>query len=277
MSSRDIEERLELLPTGDGAIEKAGFPEVITDAAQYEFVTEGCRALRDECRRIRAEYKEIKADAYALHQKVCAMESRALAEPERGLELGKRLLDDHDDRVEKKRLAALEEARAAQREADRIEREKREALEAKEREAREAAEAAEAAIKKAQDDEEARAAAEWAANERRLEEAVARKEREEAEAEAAEKPAVAVAVVVEEPEVKGVSKSRPWDFEIVDTDAITLDVIQDAMRLVPTDKLKSSWLGQHIRKVVRAKGEQAHDFVGEGALTIARKTKRSFR
>lgn len=301
-TSHDIESRAESAPTGQSALTVIeALPPVIQDPQQYEAVTETGRGFRDLTREIVTFFKDIKDDAHALHRKVCAKEKLALSEPRRGLTLVKGLLDDYDER---QRLAREESERIAREERERAEREAREEAERLEKaaqEERDKAERLETAARLARKDAEKLAAeppgdpdeerdrqatidaAESDERDRLAEVAAAKVKADDLERAAerardAPRPETSFAApVAEAPVVAGASKSEGWDFEIVDPAKIRVKVVRDAMRVATEEKLKSSWLGQYLRKLVTKHGEAVGEIVGEGALKLKRKTTRSYR
>ena len=301
-TTSEIEKRAEQATSGAPALGVVeSFPPEIVDGEQYTFVTEQCQGLRALDRKIESDFREVKSDARALWQKMVDWEKREREAPQRGLALGKSLLDDFDERqrkarVEVERLAREErerverEAREAAERLETLAREERETVERLEREAREAREEAERlqaeepgdaedelkrqeAIDVSEEDQRNRLAA--------IADADKKAKALENEAErtlTAPRPATSFAAPVEEaPAVSGATKSERLDFEIVKPGKIKVTVLRDAMSLVAAEKLKSSWLGQHLKKVVKAHGENAGTVVGEGALEFKTKTVRSFK
>lgn len=270
----EIETRAESAPTGESATAAiVKLPLQIESPEQYAAVTETGRGFRDLTKEIVAFFADLKADAHALHRKVCAKETFALTEPRRGMLAVKGLLNGYDER---QRLAREEAERVAREERERVEREAREEtkrLEALARKEREEAERLAAEEPTDQEDERDRLAAIEAARVKAddLDRAAER-------ARDAPRPETPFAApVAEVPVVAGTSKSEGWDFEIVDPAKIKVKVVRDAMRVATEEKIRSSWLGQYLRQLVRKHGEAVGEIVGEGALELKRKTTRSYR
>ncbi len=273
-TSTDIERRAEDAPSGETALAVLqNLPARIENATASAEVQEHGRTFRALTREVQLFFEDLKADAHALHQKMCAKERIVLEVPTQGLAAVKMLLDDYDARLRQEREEAERIAREERERVEREAREEAERLEALAREERERIESARAVKAKTVQDERDRLAA--------IADAEAKaKDLERAAERAREAPrteASFIAPVEQVVAVEGVSKSESWDYEIIDPTKIKVKVIRDAMRVAALEKIKASWLGQHLRKIVWAQGEAAGEIIGEGALKIQTKTTRSFR
>jgi len=305
----EIERNATEAPTGETALARIeNLPVRVESAEEYKIVVQAGRGFRDLVREIDQWFEGTKTEpgpkvqAHSLWKSLCDKHKAARSLPERGLKTAKLLLDGFDKKVRQEKAEAERKAREERERIEREAREESERLEAKATEEREEAERLKTEAREQKETAE-RLAAEppgdpederkrqaeldvAAEDERDRLAAIADAERAAEDLDrAAERaleaptrtPASFAAPVEEAPAVEGASKSEGWDFEIIDPTKIRVKVIRDAMRVVAAEKIKTSWLGQHLKKIVGAHGEAAGSIIGEGSIEVKTKTTRSFR